>query len=101
MQGRLLTASALRDMETLWRGNHGLGLQRWNDECTNGFYYGSGGSTWFASITLSTSDGSRQIAMSFAYPSDTDKHIESTDGSGQPEFEQLRQVAIAALNGLC
>lgn len=101
MQGRLLTASALRDMQTLWRGNHGLGLQRWNDECTNGFYYGLGGSTWFASIALSTSDGSRQIAMSFAYPSDTDKHIESTDGSGQPEFEQLQQVAIAALNGLC
>jgi hypothetical protein len=50
---------------------------------------------------LSTSDGSRQIAMSFAYPSDTEKHLESTDGSGQPEFEQLREVAIAAMNGLC
>ncbi|MDQ0240516.1 serine hydrolase domain-containing protein [Arthrobacter bambusae] len=101
MQGRLLTASTLRDMQTLWQENHGLGLQRWNDECTNGFYYGYGGSTWFASIALSTSDGSRQIAMSFAYPSDTDKHIESTDGSGQAEFEQLRQVAIATMNGLC
>ncbi|MGO4858083.1 serine hydrolase domain-containing protein [Arthrobacter sp. 2MCAF14] len=101
MQGRLLTADTLRDMQTPWQENHGLGLQRWNDECTNGFYYGYGGSTWFASIALTTTDGSRQIAMSFAYPSDTDKHIESTDGSGQPEFEQLLQVAIAAMNGLC
>jgi D-alanyl-D-alanine carboxypeptidase len=101
MQGRLLTADTLRDMQTMWQEDHGLGLQRWNDECTNGFYYGYGGSTWFASIALSTSDGSRQIAMSFAYPSDTEKHLESTDGSGQPEFEQLREVAIAAMNGLC
>ncbi|MCI0143470.1 beta-lactamase family protein [Arthrobacter bambusae] len=101
MQGRLLTADTLRDMQTMWQEDHGLGLQRWNDECTNGFYYGYGGSTWFASIALSTSDGSRQIAMSFAYPSDTEKHLESTDGSGQPEFEQLREVGIAAMNGLC
>ncbi|MDQ0031806.1 serine hydrolase domain-containing protein [Arthrobacter bambusae] len=101
MQGWLLTASTLREMQTIGQEDHGLGLQRWNDECTNGFYYGYGGSTWFASIALSTSDGSRQIAMSFAYPSDTDKHIETTDGSGQPEFEQLREVAVAAMNGLC
>lgn len=101
MQGRLLTASTLREMQTTWRGNYGLGLQRWNDECTNGFYYGYGGSTWFASIALSTSDGTRQIAISFAYPSDTNKHLESTDGSGQPEFQQLRDVAIATMNGLC
>jgi D-alanyl-D-alanine carboxypeptidase len=101
MQGRLLSANTLRDMQSMGQEDHGLGLQRWNDECTNGFYYGYGGSTWFASIALSASDGSRQIAISFAYPSDTEKHLESTGGSGQPEFEQLREVAIATMNGLC
>ncbi|GAA4025618.1 hypothetical protein GCM10023063_02680 [Arthrobacter methylotrophus] len=101
MEGRLLSANTLREMQTMWEENYGLGLQRWNDECTNGFYYGHGGSTWFASIAFSTSDGTRQIAVSFAYPSDTTKHLESLDGSSQPEFQQLLDVAVAAMNGLC
>ncbi|MFH5878705.1 serine hydrolase domain-containing protein [Arthrobacter sp. NA-172] len=101
MQGRLFAAGTLGEMQTIWQLNYGLGLQRWNDECTNGFYYGHGGSTWFATIALTTTDGTRQIAMSLAYPSDTNRHIESMDGNGQPEFEHLRDLAITTMNGLC
>jgi hypothetical protein len=44
-------------------------LDQWNDRCTNGFYYGhSGDVPGYGTIAISSADGSRQLAMSVAYP---------------------------------
>lgn len=103
MRGRLIGPSALKEMETINGANYGLGLQRWNDECTNGFYYGHGGSTLgFGGISVSSADGSRQLSVGVAHPPDAGAGDDAVvAGLTQPVSVKLRNLAITTLDGFC
>ncbi|MCX2747840.1 serine hydrolase [Arthrobacter sp. MI7-26] len=103
MRGRLLGPAALTEMKTINGANYGLGLQRWNDDCTNGFYYGHGGSTLgFGGISVSSADGTRQLSLGVAYPPDTGAEDDAMVAAlSQPVSGRLRDLAITTLNGLC
>ncbi|MHC6222253.1 serine hydrolase domain-containing protein [Arthrobacter sp. MMS24-S77] len=103
LRGRLLGPAALMEMETINGANYGLGLQRWNDECTNGFYYGHGGSTLgFGGMSISSADGTRQLSLGVAYPPDTGAENDAVVAAlTQPVSGRLRDLAITTLNGLC
>ncbi|WP_423182370.1 serine hydrolase domain-containing protein [Arthrobacter sp. NyZ413] len=103
MRGRLLGRAALAEMRTTNSANYGLGLQRWNDDCTNGFYYGHGGSTLgFGGITVTSGDGTRQLSVGVAYPPNTEAETDALDSAlTQPVSGKLRDLAITTLDGLC
>jgi D-alanyl-D-alanine carboxypeptidase len=67
--GPLLPLSVVAEMESPLYARYGLGLVRWNDMCTNDFYYGHGGDLpGYGTISISSADGSRQASMSLTYP---------------------------------
>ncbi|MEZ2391629.1 serine hydrolase domain-containing protein [bacterium RCC_150] len=101
MRGRLLGPAALAEMKAVNEASYGLGLQRWNDDCTNGFYYGHGGSTLgFGEVSISSADGTRQLSVGIAYPP-AEAENGPLDALTQPVSGKLRDLAITTLNGLC
>ena len=69
LRGELLSPAGLMEMKGSVDADYGLGLDHWNDTCTNGFYYGhSGDVPGYGTIAISSADGNRQLAMSVAYP---------------------------------
>ena len=69
LRGELLSPASVVEMKGRIYADYGLGLDQWNDRCTNGFYYGhSGDVPGYGTIAISSADGKRQLAMSVAYP---------------------------------
>lgn len=69
LKGQLLLPQSLVEMKGSVFADYGLGLDHWNDTCTNGFYYGhSGDVPGYGTISISSADGNRQLTISLAYP---------------------------------
>ncbi|QCO99838.1 beta-lactamase family protein [Arthrobacter sp. 24S4-2] len=69
LQGRLIPAAMVAEMQSPLYARYGLGIQRWNDTCTNNFYYGHAGDTvGYGTISMSSADGTRQASASLSYP---------------------------------
>ncbi|MCU1539943.1 MAG: Serine-type D-Ala-D-Ala carboxypeptidase [Arthrobacter sp.] len=69
LRGELLSPASLVEMKGRVHARYGLGLDQWNDRCTNGFYYGhSGDVPGYGTVAISSADGNRQLTMSVAYP---------------------------------
>ncbi|WP_354513646.1 serine hydrolase domain-containing protein [Paenarthrobacter sp. 4246] len=69
LRGRLLAPASLIALKGTVFAEYGLGLDHWDDRCTNGSYYGHAGDVpGYGSIALSSADGNRQLAMFVAYP---------------------------------
>ncbi|SEJ00685.1 D-alanyl-D-alanine carboxypeptidase [Arthrobacter sp. yr096] len=67
--GELLSPEGLVAMKGTVFADYGLGLDHWNDRCTNGYYYGHVGDVpGYGSIAISSADGNRQLAILMAYP---------------------------------
>ncbi len=69
LRGRLLAPASLITMKGTVFAEYGLGLDHWDDRCTNGSYYGHAGDVpGYGSVALSSADGNRQLAIFVAYP---------------------------------
>lgn len=96
LKGRLLLPESLVEMKGSVFADYGLGLDHWKDRCTNGFYYGhSGDVPGYATISISSADGNRQLTISLAYP--------PSPLSTQPSAIALELTGLAqvALNASC
>lgn len=98
LRGQLLTPASLITMKgTIFAENGlGLGLDHWDDRCTNGLYYGSAGDIpGYGSVSLSSADGNRQLSIFLAYP--------PQPVSSQPSALALEMTGVAqvALNSAC
>ncbi len=75
---------------------YALGIERWNDTCTNNYYYGHRGDTiGYGTVSMSSADGTRQASVSLAYPPGPF----SIRGDGI--VEDLMDVVEEALNASC
>ena len=99
-QGKLLKATTVVEMYTLNQVNreeeYGLGLQQRYDACSNNYYFGHVGDVpGYATVALTSTDGSRQAALAVALP----------PASPPPAFNQLvlemLSKALEALNHAC
>ena len=69
LQNRLLKPATITQMESPLYARYGLGVVRWNDLCTNDFYYGHPGDVpGYGTIAMTSADGTRQLTMAVAYP---------------------------------
>jgi D-alanyl-D-alanine carboxypeptidase len=69
LRGQLLSPEGLVAMKGAVFADYGLGLDHWNDRCTNGYYYGHVGDVpGYGSIAISSADGNRQLSIFMAYP---------------------------------
>lgn len=96
LKGRLVSAGSLIDMKGAVFAQYGLGLDHWDDRCTNGYYYGhSGDVPGFGTITISSADGNRQLTISVARP--------VSPQTTQPSALVLEMTGVAqvALNSGC
>lgn len=99
-KGKLLQAGTVVEMYTLNQVNkeeeYGLGLQQRYDACSNNYYFGHVGDVpGYETVALTSTDGSRQVAMAVALP----------PASPPPGFNQLvldmLDAALEALNHAC
>ncbi|WP_309978528.1 serine hydrolase domain-containing protein [Arthrobacter oryzae] len=96
LQGRLVPPAMVAEMQSPLYARYGLGIQRWNDTCTNNFYYGHGGGTvGYGTVSMSSADGTRQATVSLAYPPG------SFTITGNGIVEDLTNVVEDALNASC
>lgn len=96
LQGRLLSRESLDAMKGGFTRYYGFGLRRWNDTCNNRFYYGlSGDIPGYGTIAMTSEDGTRQLALSVAYPP-APPTLEVN-----PLVYELEDIAEQALNLLC
>ncbi|WP_091467696.1 serine hydrolase domain-containing protein [Paenarthrobacter nitroguajacolicus] len=96
LRGQLLSPASLIDMKGTVFADYGLGLDHWDDRCTNGFYYGHAGDIpGYGSIAISSADGNRQLSIFMAYP--------PQPVSPQPSALALEMTGVAqvALNSGC
>ncbi|MFK0038301.1 serine hydrolase domain-containing protein [Paenarthrobacter sp. NPDC090517] len=96
LRGQLLSPASLIEMKGTVFGDYGLGLDHWDDRCTNGFYYGHAGDIpGYGSIAISSADGNRQLSIFMAYP--------PQPFSSQPSALALEMTGVAqvALNSGC
>ena len=64
LQGKLLKPSTLAQMKEAVYSDFKLGMSRWNDTCTNDFYYGNIGDVQgYGIVSMTSADGKRQISM--------------------------------------
>lgn len=96
LQDRLLTADTITQMQSPLYARYGLGVVRWNDLCTNDFYYGHPGDVpGYGTIAMSSSDGTRQLAMAVAFPPEPLQ-------SGAPRIlQEMQAIAEDTLNATC
>jgi D-alanyl-D-alanine carboxypeptidase len=84
------------EMQSPLYARYGLGIQRWNDTCTNNFYYGHAGDTFgYGTISMSSADGTRQASVSLAYPPGPFSF------TGNGIVEDMVGVVEEALNASC
>ncbi|MCD4852260.1 beta-lactamase family protein [Arthrobacter sp. AK01] len=96
LEGRLLAPQSLVSMKGSVFAGYGLGLDHWEDHCTNGSYYGHAGDVpGYGSITMSSADENRQLAIFMAYP--------PQPIAPQPSALALEMTGLAqvALNSSC
>ncbi|WP_159699889.1 serine hydrolase [Arthrobacter sp. 18067] len=96
LEGRLLATQSLISMKGSVFAGYGLGLDHWEDHCTNGSYYGHAGDVpGYGSISMSSADGNRQLAIFMAYP--------PQPVALQPSALALEMTGVAqvALNSSC
>ena len=96
LQNRLLKPDTITQMESPLYARYGLGVVRWNDLCTNDFYYGHPGDVpGYGTIAMTSADGTRQLTMAVAYPPEPlprgDTHI----------LHQMESIAEDTLNATC
>jgi D-alanyl-D-alanine carboxypeptidase len=97
MRGDLLGPPMVNEMKGPIYAPYGLGIDRWNDTCTNGFYYGRHGDVpGYGTIAMSSADGIRQVAIAVAYPPSPLPTVRPNAIS--PEMVEL---AEDALNSTC
>jgi D-alanyl-D-alanine carboxypeptidase len=96
LDGRLVTRELVAEMQGPIHAKFGLGLYKWNDSCTNGFYVGHAGDIpGYGSVAMSSADGSRRIALAVAYaPAPLVYGTNMLDG-------RLTGIAEGALNASC
>ncbi|MFW0773909.1 serine hydrolase domain-containing protein [Paenarthrobacter nitroguajacolicus] len=96
LRGQLLSPASLIAMKGPVFADYGLGLDHWDDRCTNGSYYGHAGDVpGYGSISMSSADGNRQVSIFMAYP--------PLPLSAQPSALGLEMTGVAqlALNSGC
>jgi D-alanyl-D-alanine carboxypeptidase len=99
-QGKLLNSRTVVEMYTLNQVNkeeqYGLGLQQRYDACSNNYYFGHGGDVpGYASVALTSTDGSRQMAIAVAFAPT------SPPGRFDEPVIDLLTVALESLNLAC
>ncbi|MFE4198501.1 serine hydrolase domain-containing protein [Paenarthrobacter sp. NPDC056912] len=96
LKGQLLAPESLIDMKGPVSASYGLGLDHWDDRCTNGYYYGhSGDVPGYGSIAVSSADAHRQLAIFVSYAT------ASTSAQPSAVALELTGVAQVALNSGC
>ncbi|MET4588010.1 serine hydrolase domain-containing protein [Arthrobacter sp. PvP023] len=96
LQGRLIPRTLVREMQDPPYALYGLGIQRWNDTCTNNFYYGHAGQiAGYGAISMSSADGTRQASFALASPP------QPFSSTGNGIVEDLTDVVEEALNASC
>lgn len=96
MQNRLLKPETITEMESPLYARYGLGVVRWNDLCTNNFYYGHPGDVpGYGTITMTSADGTRQLTMAVAYPP------HPLQPGDTRILHQMESVAEDTLNATC
>ena len=96
LQGRLVPAAMVTEMQSPHYARYGLGIQRWNDTCTNNYYYGhTGDDVGYGTVSMSSADGSRQASVSLAYPP------APFSSTGNGIVEELTDMVEEALNASC
>lgn len=96
LQNRLLKPDTITQMESPLYARYGLGVVRWNDLCTNDFYYGHPGDVpGYGIIAMTSADGTRQLTMAVAYPP------EPLQPGGTRILHQMESVAEDTLNATC
>ncbi|TLM71339.1 serine hydrolase [Pseudarthrobacter sp. NamB4] len=96
LQGRLLAPDTVTAMKGGYSQYYGFALRRWNNTCTNRFYYGLPGDVdGYGTVAMTSEDGSKQIAMTVAYPP-APPTLELN-----PLIYEMQEVAQEAMNSLC
>ncbi|MFJ6534959.1 serine hydrolase [Paenarthrobacter sp. NPDC091711] len=96
LRGQVISPASLIAMKGTVFADYGLGLDHWDDRCTNGSYYGHAGDIpGYGSISISSADGNRQLSIFMAYP--------PQPVSSQPSALALEMTGVAqvALNSGC
>ncbi|MGA8789174.1 MAG: serine hydrolase domain-containing protein [Paenarthrobacter sp.] len=92
LRGRLLAPASLIAMKGTVFAEYGLGMDHWDDRCTNGSYYGHAGDIpGYGSVALSSADGNRQLAIFVAYPP---KPLVTQPSALSLEMTGVAQVAL-------
>jgi D-alanyl-D-alanine carboxypeptidase len=96
LEGRLVNRGLVAEMQGPVHAKFGLGLYKWNDSCTNGFYLGYVGDIpGYGTVAMASADGSRRITLAVAYaPSPLVYGTNVLDG-------YLAGIAEDALNASC
>jgi D-alanyl-D-alanine carboxypeptidase len=96
LQNKLLKPATITQMESPLYARYGLGVVRWNDLCTNDFYYGHPGDVpGYGTITMTSADGTRQLTMAVAYPPEPLPHVDTHI------LHQMESIAEDTLNATC
>lgn len=96
LQGRLIPRALVTEMQDPPYAQYGLGIQRWNDTCTNNFYYGHAGQiAGYGAISMSSADGTRQASFALAIPPQPFSY------TGNGIVDDLTDVVKEALNASC
>ncbi|MGO4230871.1 serine hydrolase domain-containing protein [Arthrobacter sp. YAF34] len=96
LQDRLLKPDTITQMQSPLYARYGLGVVRWNDLCTNDFYYGHPGDVpGYGTIAMTSSDGTRQLAMAVAYPP------APLEPGASRILQEMEAIAEDTLNATC
>ena len=96
LQDRLLKPDTIAQMQSPLYARYGLGVVRWNDLCTNDFYYGHPGDVpGYGTIAMTSSDGTRQLAMAVAYPP------APLEPGASRILQEMEAIAEDTLNATC
>ena len=96
LQHRLLKPETITQMQSPLYARYGLGVVRWNDLCTNDFYYGHPGDVpGYGTIAMTSADGTRQLAIAVAYPP------EPLQPRTTRILHQMESIAENTLNATC
>jgi D-alanyl-D-alanine carboxypeptidase len=96
LQDRLLKADTITQMQSPLYARYGLGVVRWNDLCTNDFYYGHPGDVpGYGTIAMTSADGTRQLAMAVAYPP------QPLQSGATRILREMEAIAEDSLNATC
>ncbi|MFJ5958556.1 serine hydrolase domain-containing protein [Paenarthrobacter sp. NPDC092416] len=94
LRGELVSPASLIAMKGSAYSEYGLGLDNWNDRCTNGSYHGESGEVpGYGSVSMSSADGKRQLTISVALPP---QPLSAVPSAAVLEMTGLAQLALNA-----